>query len=78
MSAMRIHSMSIDVVQDKAVISFVKPGQTSSLLKLTNVHVTCPLPDTGGEAGADLRDATLAQARAALQEAIRILDHAPA
>ncbi len=75
MSAMKIHSMSIDVVQDKAVISFVKPGATPSLLKLTNVHVTCPLPIEGQ---GDLRDATLAQARAALQEAIRILDHGTA
>lgn len=72
MSAMKIHSMSIDVVQDKAVISFVKPGTTPSLLKLTNVHVSCPLPIEGGD---DLRHATLAHARAALQEAIRILDH---
>ncbi|MEP9375539.1 hypothetical protein ABLE91_02400 [Aquabacter sp. CN5-332] len=70
--------MSIDVVQDKAVISFVKPGLTPSLLKLTNVHVTCPLPAIGEQPGADLRHATLEQARAALQEAIRILDHSPA
>ncbi len=75
MSAMKIHSMSIDVVQDKAVISFVKPGATTSLLKLTNVHVSCPLPMEGD---GDLRDATLAHARAALQEAIRILDHGAA
>ncbi|WP_132028770.1 hypothetical protein [Aquabacter spiritensis] len=67
--------MSIDVVQDKAVLSFVKPGATPSLLKLTNVHVSCPLPN---ETGGDLRDATLAQARAALQEAIRLIDLAPA
>ncbi len=75
MSAMKIHSMSIDVVQDKAVISFVKPGTTPSLLKLTNVHVSCPLPTDGSD---DLRHATVAYARAALQEAIRILDHSHA
>ncbi len=77
MANMKIHSLSIDVVQDKAVISFVKPGVTPSLLKLTNVHVSCPLP-AAGEQDADLRQATIAQARLALQEAIRILDHSHA